>query len=132
MIVAQIYRREEVTVVVRGQGGVHVCWLRKRGATPSFPLGSLARSLLHAVLVPSDPSYLVCPVVRGKGGVGSRTTDRRKEKDRTRREGAGRSVVQPIWDVLHRQLVPEVTDKADPISVESLKVPRKKIRFRKE
>lgn len=49
-----------------GEGRVHVCWLRKSGTTPSSPLGNHPRSLLHAVLVPSDPSYFVCPI-RGWG-----------------------------------------------------------------
>ena len=40
------------------------------------------------------------------------------------------ATVQPIWDALHRQSVPEVTGKADPIFVECLKVPCKKMSFR--
>lgn len=42
------------------------------------------------------------------------------------------ATVQPIWDALRRQPVPEVTDRADPIFVECLKVPREKMSFSRE
>ncbi len=69
--------------------GVHVCWLRNCGTMPSSPLGSPARSLQYAVLVPSDPGSLVCP--RGweeEGGETERATDRESHR---KREGVGRS-----------------------------------------
>lgn len=61
---------------------------------------------------------------RGKEG-GGRQREQQIERDTKReREWEGvRATVQPIWDALHRQSVPEVTDKADPIFVECLKVP---------
>lgn len=76
--------------------GVHVCWLKNCGTVPSSPLGSPARSLQYAVLVPSDPGALVCP--RGRGGGGGRRgggggkTERATDRERHRkRERAGKS-----------------------------------------
>lgn len=70
---------------------------------------------------------------------GGRRGGERQREQQIEREGAlkkkkekVRATVQPIWDVLHRQSVPEVTDKADPIFVERLKVPCEKMSFRRE
>lgn len=105
---------------------VYVCWLRDCGTMPSSPLGSPARSLRHAVREPSDPGLSVCPRGREeRGWKAERATDREGRRERVW------ATVQPIWDVLHRQSVPEVTDKADPIFVERLKVPSEKMSFRR-
>ncbi|KAM7406542.1 hypothetical protein PAMP_000916 [Pampus punctatissimus] len=100
-------------------------WLRNRGTTPSSPLGSPARSLLYAVLVPSDPGSLVCPMSREKGEEVEWEREQQIERDTDKERELEEvwATVQPIWDVLHRQPVPEVTDKADLIFVECLKVP---------
>lgn len=118
--------------------GVHVCWLKNCGTVPSSPLGSPARSLQYAVLVPSDPGALVCPRGRGGGGGrrggGERQREQQIERD-TERESElekVRATVQPIWDALRRQSVPEVTDKADPIFVECPKDRCEKMSFRRE
>ncbi|KAM7423625.1 hypothetical protein PAMA_000125 [Pampus argenteus] len=98
-------------------------WLRNRGTTPSSPLGSPARSLLYAVLVPSDPGSLVCPMSREKGEEVEWEREQQIERDTDKERELEEvwATVQPIWDALHRQPVPEVTDKADLIFVECLK-----------
>ena len=80
--------------------------------------------------MPSDPGSLVCPIGREEGTEREQQIERERERERRREEV--RATVQPIWDALHRQSVPEVTDRADPIFVERLKVPREKMSFRRE
>jgi len=63
-------------------------------------------------------------------GVGGR--EQQIERKTQKEEEEVWAKIQPIWDVLHRQSVPEVTDKSDPIFVECLKVPCKKMSFRRE
>ncbi len=111
--------------------GVHVCWLRNCGTKPSSPLESLARSLQYAILVPSDPGSLVCPRGGRRGGKREQQIER-GDTERERELEKVRATVQPIWEALHRQTVPEVTDKADPIFVKCLKVPCEKMSFRRE
>lgn len=129
--IARIYR-------LRGGGGggkgMHACWLRNCGTMPSSPLGSPARSLQYSVVVPSDPSSLLCPIGRVKWRGGGRRGEQQIVRDtgRAREQEEVWARVQPIWDALHRQSVPEVTDKADPIFVECLKVPCEKMSFRRE
>lgn len=61
---------------------------------------------------------------------GEQQIKRKRETEREKRElEEVWATIQPIWDALHRQPVPEVTDRADPISVESLKVLCEKISF---
>lgn len=67
-----------------------------------------------------------------RGRKTERATDRERHRERERELEKVRATVQPIWDALHRQSVPEVTDKADPIFVECLKVPCEKMSFRRE
>lgn len=63
-------------------------------------------------------------------GGGEQQIERDTERERELEEV--RATVQPIWDALHRQSVPEVTDKADLIFVQCLKVPCEKMSFRRE
>lgn len=108
-------------------------WLRNCGTMPSSPLGSPARSLQYAVFVPSDPGSLVCPMRREKGRRGDRKREQQIERDTDKERELEEmwATVQPIWDALHRQPVPEVTDNADPIFVECLKVSCEKMTFRR-
>lgn len=62
---------------------------------------------------------------------GRKGGERQREQQIERQGERVWATVQPIWDVLHRQSVPEVTDKADPIFVERLKVPSEKMSFRR-
>lgn len=88
--IARIYR-------LRGGGGggkgMHACWLRNCGTMPSSPLGSPARSLQYSVVVPSDPSSLLCPIGRVKWRGGGRRGEQQIVRDRASK-GAGRSVGQ--------------------------------------
>lgn len=95
---------------------MHVGWLRNRGTTPSSPLGSPARSVCSGCAKRARLSALSC------------REERMERVTQKELEGVW-ATLQPIWDALHRQSVPEVTDKADPIFVECLKVPHKKMSF---
>lgn len=73
------------------------------------------------------------PVLILRGGWGevenggsNRYADSKKEEEEAW------ATVQPIWDALHRQRVPGVTDKADPIFIECLKVLGEKMTFSAE
>lgn len=120
---------EEVMVAARvgwrGVGGVSACLLAEK----------LWNNAKFSIREPCKVTPVCSPCAkwpklfglsyREGGEKTERATDRERHRKEKKREEAKKKVwatVQPIWDVLCRLPVLEVTDKADPIFVECLKV----------